>query len=113
MGIEHFEPECGPDIDPESRTDFVLLVGGTLLAKSTGESLEVVTDDEGVKYFRFLYDPEEKPNSMYDPHESRVSAGYREKYPSWMIVRADQVVGIVQQRLPRAEDLNGSGLHSG
>lgn len=97
MGIEHFDPECSASNEPEWLTDYVLLVGGTVLSKTTGENLQVVTDDEGVKYFQFQYDPREEFNFLHDPHEPLSSVEFREKYPSRMTVRADQVIGIVQQ----------------
>ncbi len=79
MSIEQF-------LDPEAYIDFVVLLGGKVLEKANGQPIEVITDDEGVKFFRFLWRSPLADDSQY-----------YESHAELLTIRADQVVGFSEQ----------------
>ncbi len=84
MSLEQF-------LDSEACTDYVILLGGQVLSKANGEGIEVLFDDEGVKYFRFTVQFGEEP-----PVSSR-HWDYYMSHAEQVTVRADHVIGFSQE----------------
>ncbi len=89
MGIESF-------VNEDLSLDHIVLAGGKVIDKLSGEDFDVVTDEAGVKYFRFACEPLEIP-----PFENRIElSNYIDQNSVIMTVRADQVIAIVEREIP-------------